>query len=613
MRRFFPLTAFALASLSLSASMVARAGEEPRPPPYNLIFEGSLPDATILNVAVDAKGVEPIALSLVGGKVSKGVSIPGEGARHLVVTAQNADGKVIYEGSLDIEAGKDFTPQVAIELKSAIDDTQGELTLASHRVALEFAAVEREGKPFTRLTGNVFDANGLRLELKPEDLAFEIDDPRIRETLVPCPGFGGAPPLCVEFEPVKPDGLQIAVDACFRRGICKIEFVPPRTPVWRKVAVSMGHHACALKLSGELYCWGKGENGQLGFVAPKDCNTAGEAGSSLSCVGFAQPVVCGSGPCLFTDVSAGLRHTCAIDTSQDAWCWGDNYNGELGTDAFDPTHIGSPVPQRVSGTLKFLTIHAAFTTTCGLTVTHEVYCWGDNSVSLIPALDWGWANDPRLVATPEVFDSLDISYNHACGLTATGNLYCWGSNNGYELGIAGYTVAPFCSTCPAAPILMQPRIPGLLNQQVLLASTGAHGSCAHLANGTTPCWGWPLVSYPAGRSLDRLSRGFQHYCTISRGNMQCAGMAALGDGSDWHEAPGVGPVQVKAPPMHFRELDTGQNTTCAIGHDENVYCWGSNQFGRLGLGLSGYVTTPTALVFPTKLKVPPVNWPVKKP
>ena len=86
--------------------------------------------------------------------------------------------------------------------------------------------------------------------------------------------------------------------------------------------------------------------------------------------------------------------------------------------------------------------------------------------------------------------------------------------------------------------------------------------------------------------------------------MTCAGMAALGDGSTWHADPGVGPVQVSSPPTHFRELDTGYDTTCAIGIDENVYCWGSDLFGRLGLGIGSYVTQPAPLVFPIALKWP---------
>ena len=89
-----------------------------------------------------------------------------------------------------------------------------------------------------------------------------------------------------------------------------------------------------------------------------------------------------------------------------------------------------------------------------------------------------------------------------------------------------------------------------------------------------------------------------------------AGSGLLGDGNLVVSPPGVGPVQVSAK-THFREVDTGRGGTCAIGYDENVYCWGGNAFGRLGLGIGGVVTTPTALVFPTKLKIPPPHWPWK--
>jgi hypothetical protein len=150
---------------------------------------------------------------------------------------------------------------------------------------------------------------------------------------------------------------------------------------------------------------------------------------------------------------------------------------------------------------------------------------------------------------------------------------------------------------------MQGRITELANQPVSLVSTGAYGTCAHLANGNTPCWGWALPAFTNGRPLDRLARGFHHACAISRGVMSCLGSSALGDGSDWHDVPGVGPVLVSAPPAHFRELDTGYEATCAIGSDENVYCWGSTSYAQLGIGLpAGYVTKPTALLFPTKIK-----------
>jgi alpha-tubulin suppressor-like RCC1 family protein len=397
----------------------------------------------------------------------------------------------------------------------------------------------------------------------------------------------------------------VKFDACFRDKICGWQPAPPVPPVWRTVAVGLGGHACALKLNGELYCWGLGEQGQLGYVAPKECTVGGAAGNLWGCSGMPGLVVCTGAPCNFIEVTAGLRHTCALDANQDAWCWGENYDGQLGLNHFDPTTKGSPEPRRVVGGLKFKSIRAGFSMTCGLTITHQVYCWGKNSLAVIPALTDRWANDPRLVPTPEPISEIDLSWSHVCGQVTNGHLYCWGSNWKAELGSLSFPTAPTCATCPGMPLLMQANIPALANQQVSLMSVGSNGSCAHLASGGTPCWGTTLPAFPGGRSLDRLSRGVHHYCAISRGTMECAGTAALGDGSQTHPLPGVGPVSV-SPAKNFRELDTGSEATCAIATDENVYCWGSTTFAQLGLGQpNGYVTRPTALAFPSTLKIPP--------
>lgn len=591
--------------LALVLPLWSAAYEEPAPVHNNLVLEGQLPGATLLRVqALDLKA-KPLTVTLAEGRLDAGVHLEEGKGRRLSISATNADGKLLYQGEVQLDVNPDFIPKIELEFKSAVEGVSAGITLASHRVDLEFAGVEREGEMYTRITGDVFDADGRRLALEEGDLRWDIGDPWVREGLLPCPKSPGGQALCVEFLPPK-SPFEFPVDACFRDRICVLEYAPPIVPVWREVAVSMGGHGCALKLNGDLYCWGQGEHGQLGYVAPKECDSSGLAGSRWGCSGYAQPVVCASGPCNFKQVTAGIRHTCAIDANQDAWCWGDNYNGELGLDTFDPTHIGSPQPRMVFGGLKFLSIRAALTATCGLTTSHQVYCWGNNASSVIPPLAWGWANDPRLVPTAEPIADLDFSSTHACGRVNNGNLYCWGTSTDSELGSLSWTSAPQCSTCPAMPLLMQANIPALANQQVSLVSTGNHGTCAHTTSGKTPCWGWSLPSYPAGRSLDRLSRGFQHYCTITRGIMECAGLNALGDGSEEFGDPGIGPVKVKQGSLLFRELDTGNGVTCAIANDENVYCWGRNGYAQLGLGKpGGIMTTPTALLFPTTLKIPP--------
>jgi alpha-tubulin suppressor-like RCC1 family protein len=386
--------------------------------------------------------------------------------------------------------------------------------------------------------------------------------------------------------------------------------VPANPSVWLKVAVGLGRHACALKRDGRAFCWGDGELGQLGYAAPKLCDQTGNSGGDRVCSWIPQEVQCSWGPCLFKDISAGVQHTCALDVNDVAWCWGNNATGALGVGTYSPREEpGITVPHAVvgqgPGQLQFRSIHAGFDTTCAVSTGNQVYCWGDNRSGIVPGTSDRYVYEPvRVDVSSLPVDTMDNAYSHACARTAPGELFCWGTNRNDELGAeAAFMPAPTCATCPAQPVRMQDSVPELKGQVVRLATTGNHGSCAHLASDVTTCWGLAVPAHTDIVPLTHLSRGFSHYCAITHGTLRCAGLGALGDGIEVIFDPGAGPVRVGKPPDYFRDVDTGHRATCGIGTDELVYCWGSQTYGKLGIGYSrDVVTTPAPLLMPTTLK-----------
>lgn len=76
---------------------------------------------------------------------------------------------------------------------------------------------------------------------------------------------------------------------------------------------------CALDTAGQVYCWGRGDFGQLGN---------GSTGNSNVPVAVSTSGVL-SGKTL-TQVAAGFEHACAVDTAGAAYCWGFNNKGQLG-------------------------------------------------------------------------------------------------------------------------------------------------------------------------------------------------------------------------------------------------------------------------------------------
>jgi alpha-tubulin suppressor-like RCC1 family protein len=82
----------------------------------------------------------------------------------------------------------------------------------------------------------------------------------------------------------------------------------------------------------------------------------------------------------FGGVSPGGDHTCGVATNNLAHCWGYDYYGQLGDGG--PLGIESPnhrSPFAVVGGLPFAAVSAGRTHTCGVTVNGEAYCWGGNT------------------------------------------------------------------------------------------------------------------------------------------------------------------------------------------------------------------------------------------
>ena len=127
--------------------------------------------------------------------------------------------------------------------------------------------------------------------------------------------------------------------------------------------VGLYHHTCGLRTGGAAYCWGVNSNGQLG---------AGTAGSmSTSSVAV-------SGGLVFQAINAGESHTCSITLAGTAYCWGNNYYGQVGDGTSGNTRTS---PVAVSGGLVFESISAGESHTCGLIAGGAIYCWGYGSSS----------------------------------------------------------------------------------------------------------------------------------------------------------------------------------------------------------------------------------------
>src|SRR5664279_4476599 len=98
----------------------------------------------------------------------------------------------------------------------------------------------------------------------------------------------------------------------------------PAAATLAPVQVVTGYaHTCALAPSGQAYCWGTNANGQLGDNTTTDEHV---------------PVAVQQGGVTFASMTAAWEHTCGLTSAGAAWCWGSNWEGELGDNTTTERH-----------------------------------------------------------------------------------------------------------------------------------------------------------------------------------------------------------------------------------------------------------------------------------
>ena len=174
---------------------------------------------------------------------------------------------------------------------------------------------------------------------------------------------------------------------------------------------------CGVTGEGEAWCWGKGEQGQLGN------------GQSVT---SAAPVRV-SGGHRFAMVSAGDRHACALAADGGVWCWGENVVGQLG----DGTTTRSASPVSVDWPGKFILVDAGDVHTCAIDGDRRAVCWGSSAGGRLGAMPTPMEPlyGPIAVRGGFEFRWLGAGLGSACGITAAGATMCWGAQPNGESSI----------------------------------------------------------------------------------------------------------------------------------------------------------------------------------
>ncbi len=364
-------------------------------------------------------------------------------------------------------------------------------------------------------------------------------------------------------------------------------------PGWATVA-SRYVHSCGITNDRQLYCWGAGGNGRLGLGdnSPRYEPTA----------------VTDTHDWLYVDT--GGQHTCAIRDDHSLWCWGTGLNGRLGlgdvTNHWTPQQVGEESWESVS---------AGGSHTCGIQIGGGLYCWGNHISGRLGLGDTGSQPTPQRVGEAE-WMTVVAGSNFTCGIQTDQSLWCWGFGSNGQLGQGSQTGY----NTPQEVIVPPPGF-GLANQSPWIdVVTGTSFTCALRHDGAIFCFGSGgqgqmgigsastfnlnpvLLTFDFVFDWTSLVAGATHICaTRESGPMHCWGAGR--HGQTGHGEDGVNPTLPHpiGPDLTYEHLTAGEEHTCGIDADDQLWCWGYNDHGQLGLGVAG---DPFSFPFPLDFHEP---------
>jgi alpha-tubulin suppressor-like RCC1 family protein len=321
------------------------------------------------------------------------------------------------------------------------------------------------------------------------------------------------------------------------------------------VAVATGgSHVCALMgtmpngtvVGGNVKCWGRNDNGQLGNGTTTDSAT---------------PVAVKLGSALVTPtaIAAGRYHTCALLSDRTVSCWGNDNWDQLGAwdinagcvyrESDNTGYCRSPL--EVEGLRNVAALSLGYGHSCALLQNKTVSCWGDNFSGELGTGTSGFTTPTPASVGLSGVTALASAHLHNCVITG-GTVKCWGGNIWGEIGDGSFDERD-------APVTVS-RLSGVVG----IAAGDGH-SCAVLGDNSMACWG----------------------------DNQFGELGVPNAPSDFSLPTAVGGA---APLTGVTSIAAGGGHTCAILSDKSIRCWGKNSEGQLGNGALADSDTPGAVL-----------------
>ena len=316
-------------------------------------------------------------------------------------------------------------------------------------------------------------------------------------------------------------------------------------------------------------------------------------------------------PGTIVQISGSDRDMYALTSIGTVWAWGSEAQGALGNGTSGTGYISTPVQVQFPAGVSIASLPSPMPQKTGMAIDTSGNAWG-----------WGAGGGGDLCSTavnkkvPQMITATVLQHdvtlasgqnNHALYYTSSGQLYACGNNVAGQLGDGTFTNS-------ISPVL----VTGLPAEQVISVQTAWEDFGALMADGSYWDWGYnkagqlgdgstsvsdvPVqVSLPASvASVSQggsLSNNGQTVAILTNGSVYSWGENAYGQlGIGAFKGHKPLPVAVLVPAgTTFVSANSGGASEYAIDSTGNVWAWGQNNEGQLGIGSTVNQSAPVSV------------------
>eukprot|EP00252_Welwitschia_mirabilis_P003499 TRINITY_DN13557_c0_g1_i1.p1 TRINITY_DN13557_c0_g1~~TRINITY_DN13557_c0_g1_i1.p1 ORF type:complete len:436 (+),score=82.89 TRINITY_DN13557_c0_g1_i1:975-2282(+) len=315
-------------------------------------------------------------------------------------------------------------------------------------------------------------------------------------------------------------------------------------------------------------------------------------------------------------VSAGASHTAAILSGNIVCSWGRGEDGQLGHGDAEDQHLPTIISALDSCEITSV-ICGADHTTAYSDKTLAVYSWGWGDFG---RLGHGNSSDLFIPQAIKALQGLRIKQiscgdSHCLAVTDDGVVQSWGRNQNGQLGLGD-----------TEDCLVPQKIEFFKGTAVKMVAAGAEHTVAVTEDGELYGWGWgrygnlgladrndrlvpEQVASITEEKFSMVACGWRHTIAVSdSGSLFTYGWSKYGQLGHGDYADHLTPHRVEAlQDTRIIQISGGWRHTMALDAEGNLYGWGWNKFGQLGVGDNIDHCSPERVKIPDNEKVVQVS------